>query len=278
MSLKITILCENCVGVPFKVIGEHGFACLIETGHASYLFDTGQGLGIINNSLILKKNLSEIDAIIISHGHYDHTGGLADVLQITGPKPVLAHPDIFMKRYWEKDGEVKFIGIPFSRAYLEALGAQFKFDTHLVEIDKNIYVTGEVPRTNEFEKGDANMYACNANNEIIKPDPIKDDLSLVLDTEKGLVVILGCAHAGMINILDYVVQTLNKDNIYAVIGGTHLGFSSEEQFQETLKVIDRYNIERIGVSHCTGLMKASLLHASLKERFFFGSVGTTIEI
>ena len=276
--MKITILCENSVGVPFGVIGEHGFACYIETAKGNYLFDTGQGFGIVQNSLILKKNLSKIDGIIISHGHYDHTGGLDKVLAITGKKNIYAHPDIFIKRFWEKENTSKFIGIPFRKSYLESIGANFKFNTDLVEIEKGLFLTGEIPRLNEFEKGDLNMYAIDKEQNKIKPDPIKDDLSLIIDTPKGLIIVLGCAHAGMINIINYAIEKLNKNKIYAIIGGTHLGFSSDIQFEETLNVIDKYKIELLGVSHCTGLPKASLLHSKLKNRFFFGSVGATLEI
>jgi 7,8-dihydropterin-6-yl-methyl-4-(beta-D-ribofuranosyl)aminobenzene 5'-phosphate synthase len=102
-------------------------------------------------------------------------------------------------------------------------------------------------------------------------------LSLIVDSSKGLILVLGCAHAGMINIIEYALAQTGRDRIYAIIGGTHLGFSSDEQFEETLRVIDRYQIERIGVSHCTGLSRAAMLHAQLGERFFFGSVGVTLE-
>ena len=111
----------------------------------------------------------------------------------------------------------------------------------------------------------------------VNPDPLLDDLSMIVETDRGLIVVLGCAHAGMINIINYAIEQLNNENIFAVIGGTHLGFSTDLQFDETLKVIDKYNIKHIGVSHCTGLEKGSLLHARLGERFFFGSVGAVLE-
>ena len=277
MKTKLTILCENSVGVPIGVIGEHGFACYVETEKGNYLFDTGQGFAIVQNAIALKKDLGAIEAIMISHGHYDHTGGLPAVLQIKGRVGVYGHPDIFVERIWSSEGKTRFIGIQHTRSYLETLGANLRVGTEMIEIGPAGFLTGEIPRKSEFEKGDANMIACLANGEKIQPDPLKDDLSLVIDSDKGLILVLGCAHAGMINIIEYAMEKMNRDKIHAILGGTHLGFSNEEQFDETLKVIDKYKIDFIGVSHCTGLLKASMLHAKLKERFFFGTVGSTLE-
>ncbi len=278
MKARFTILCENSVGVPFDVIGEHGFACFVETPEGNYLFDTGQGYGIVQNSMALDKDLRSVAAIMISHGHYDHTGGLPAVLKQKGPVDVFGHKDMFARRIWTKDETVRDIGIPFRRPYLESLGARFRLGTEMVQVGPGIYLTGEVPRKSAFEKGDANMTLIAEDGKQIQPDPLRDDLSLLADTDKGLVVVLGCAHAGMINILDYAIERLGKDRIFAVIGGTHLGFADSRQFEKTLEVIERYRIERVGVSHCTGLEKASRLHAKLGERFFFGSVGAVLEV
>ena len=277
MKPRITILCENSVGVPFDVIGEHGFSCFVETDKGNYLFDTGQGFAIIQNSLALKKDLRSIDAVMISHGHYDHTGGLPAVLKLKGPVDVYGHNDMFARRIWSKDGVTRDIGIPYRQNYLESLGARFKLGTEMVKIGSGVYLTGEIPRKSEFEKGDANMTLISDDGRQVHPDPLLDDLSMVVETDKGLIIVLGCAHAGMINIITYAINQLNNDRIFAVIGGTHLGFSTDRQFDETLKVIDQYNIERIGVSHCTGLEKASLMHARLGQRFFFGTVGAVLE-
>lgn len=278
MQARLTILCENSVGVPFDVIGEHGFSCFVETDSGNYLFDTGQGLAILQNSLALKKDLRSINAIMISHGHYDHTGGLPIVLKIKGPVDVYGHPHMFSRRVWAVNGVVRDIGIPYCRSYLESLGALFKLDTEMVKIGPNIYLTGEIPRKNAFEGSDPNMTFISDDGKQVHPDPLLDDLSMVVDTDKGLIIVLGCAHAGMINIIEYVINQLHNDRIFAVIGGTHLGFSTDRQFEETIKVIDKYKIDRIGVSHCTGLEKASQLQAHLGKRFFFGKVGSVLEV
>ncbi len=277
MQTKLTILCENSVGHPFGVVGEHGFACFIETQAGNVLFDTGQGIGICGNAAVLGKNLASIQAIAISHGHYDHTGGLPQVLEQTGPVPVYGHPDIFASRTWSDGTATRYIGMRHRREYLESLGAQFNLIRNPVEISDRVHLTGEIARNNDFEKPDPNMTLHPQGAVAVCPDPIADDLSLVVDSKKGLILVLGCAHAGMINIFDHVLETFHQDRIYAVVGGTHLGFAQPAQFDETLKALDRYGIERLGVSHCTGLEKAAELRARLGERFFFGCVGAQLE-
>ena len=278
MELRVTILCENSVIVPFGVVGEHGFAAFVETGSGNFLFDTGQGKGILQNSIILKKDLSTIKYLYISHGHYDHTLGIPQVLSQKSPLDIYAHPDIFVERFWIKDNmPPKFIGIPYKKSYLESLGANFKFEKDFSEIEKGIFSSGEIPMKTNFEKVDQTMKVLTDKGEYLQ-DELKDDFSMAIDTSKGLVILLGCAHAGMVNILNHFIEKTGKDKIYAVIGGTHLGFATPEQMENTLKVLDRYKIEKLGVSHCTGLANSALLFNILKDRFFFASVGAVMEI
>ena len=279
MKIKITVLCENLVG---KLVGsgEHGFSAFIEMDKGNYLFDTGSGSSIVPNSLILNKDLKSIRKIFLSHGHYDHTGGLSEVLKLKGKVDVHAHPHVFSDRiavFKEEDREIKrFIGIRYKKRYLESLGANFVFNRDFIEVDKGLFLTGEVPRQTNFEKADPRLFS-----EIdgkTTQDLFLDDQSLILDTEKGLILILGCAHAGMINIINHVINKTGKQTFYAIVGGTHLDFLTPEQLEESIKSLKRMEIGKIGVSHCTGMRAAFRLHQEFGDRFSYGCVGSVLEI
>lgn len=273
MECKLTVLCENSVAFPHGLMGEHGWAVHVDTGERRLLLDTGQGLGLLNNSRVLGVDLTRLDAIVISHGHYDHTSGLPDALAVSGPIDVYMHPDGFVDRYWFKDGQCREIGIRHKQGYLESLGARFKPVTEFTEIFPGIYLTGEVPKTSDFEPPDATMKLRGADGAWLQ-DAIRDDLSLIVDTDKGLTIVLGCAHAGLINILTHVKAHLPNRPIHMVIGGTHLGFADQRQFDATVAVLDRFGVERLGASHCTGLVNCARLHQMYGDRFFFAAAGT----
>lgn len=276
MDFKITILSENTVTPQVEALGEHGFSVFIEGERENVLFDTGQGLAIINNSMALNKNLRSIDKIVLSHGHKDHSGGLAKVLQIKGDVEVIGHPNVFKTRYrLKKDGKKKYVGLPFHRSYLEGLGARFNLIKEFTEISKDIYVTGEVPRKTPLEKGDPDLYA-EVDGKLV-PDPFEDDLSLVLDTKKGMVIVLGCAHSGVINIIEHIIGKKGNNRIRGIIGGTHLKGASSEQIEWTIKELEKYSIEMLGVSHCTGMDASLILSQKFKEKFLPCNVGTVIE-
>jgi 7,8-dihydropterin-6-yl-methyl-4-(beta-D-ribofuranosyl)aminobenzene 5'-phosphate synthase len=279
MKTKITVLCENLVG-RLVGVGEHGFSAFVETDRGDYLFDTGSGHSVVANSLVLKKDLRTIRRIFLSHGHYDHTGGLPEVLKLRGNVEVHAHLHLFLDRIAvlkEDDKEIKrFVGIPYKKAYLEFLGANFVLSKDFFEVEKGIFLTGEVPRKTPFEKPDPRLFS--EMDGKITQDIFLDDQSLILDTKKGLVVILGCAHSGMINILDHVIDKTGKEKFYAIMGGTHLDFLTPEQLEESIKSLKKMEIERIGISHCTGMRAAFRLHQEFGDRFFYGCVGSVLEL
>jgi 7,8-dihydropterin-6-yl-methyl-4-(beta-D-ribofuranosyl)aminobenzene 5'-phosphate synthase len=234
----------------------------------------------VPNSLTLNKDLKSIRKIFLSHGHYDHTGGLSEVLKLKGKVDVHAHPHVFLDRivvFKEEGREIKrFIGIHYKKSYLESLGAQFVFNTDFNEVEKGLFLTGEVPRQTNFEKRDPRLFS--EMDGSMTQDLFLDDQSLALDTEKGLILILGCAHAGMINIVNHVMHKTGKQKFYAIVGGTHLDFLTPEQLEESIKSLKRMEIGKIGVSHCTGMKAAFRLHQEFGDRFFYGCVGSVLEV
>ena len=278
MKTRITILCENLIGQRVG-LGEHGFSAFIETDRGDYLFDTGGGRSIVANSLTLDKDLRTARRIFLSHGHYDHTGGLSEVLKLRGNVDVHAHPHVFLDRtavLRENGKETKrFIGIPYKKRYLESLGANFILNTDFMEVEKGVFLTGEVPRKTPFEKPDPRLFRdINGKTE---PDVFLDDQSLIMESEKGLILVLGCAHSGVINIIHHVINKTGKQKFYAILGGTHLDFLIPEQLEESIKSLKKIDVERIGVSHCTGMRAACRLLQEFGDRYFYGYVGSVLE-
>jgi 7,8-dihydropterin-6-yl-methyl-4-(beta-D-ribofuranosyl)aminobenzene 5'-phosphate synthase len=276
MSTRITILCENSVGPISGTMGEHGFSALVEHDGETLLWDTGQGLTLLHNAQRMNKNLHQVRQVALSHGHYDHSGGLLPLLRSCGPKQVFGHPGIFTPRYRHKDtGESLALGMPYPRDYLEGQGAQFNLSDQPREILPNIWLTGQVPRTTVFESGDSGLYTDTCG---CKRDPFDDDQSLIISCDKGLVILLGCCHAGLINTLEHIAASTGRRDIYAVIGGTHLGFSSPHQLEQTIQHLAMWQIQKLAVSHCTGFSAACRLQQAFPTAFQNAQVGYCLSL
>lgn len=278
MSLQIDIICENTVGRPLDACGEHGFACLVSTASGCWLFDTGSGATLLGNLAALGHDPAAIDGVVLSHGHYDHCGGLLPLLQAIGPRPVYAHPGIFKERYWQGQHEQRNISIPHSAETLAAAGADFHFLPELTEVAPGLYFSGGIPRLNPFETGDPHLVERVDGAQDALPDEFPDDTALAIETEKGLVILLGCAHAGLVNTVEYFRRELRPARIHAIVGGTHLGPAGDDQFAATVDYLARLDFDRLGVSHCTGQLRAAQLHGKFPNKVFFANVGTTVKV
>jgi 7,8-dihydropterin-6-yl-methyl-4-(beta-D-ribofuranosyl)aminobenzene 5'-phosphate synthase len=276
MPGSLTILCENTVTRPGGLLGEHGFACLLETDQGRYLFDTGQGQTILDNARVLGKDLGSLDAIILSHGHSDHSGGLLQVLAATGPLPVYAHPAIFIPRCWAGRYERRANGCPFSPQELEGAGGRLTAVREFWELVPGVWLSGEVSRTCRFETGDPSLVVEDGPGKFV-PDAFADDLSLALRTPRGLLVVVGCAHAGLVNILCHFQRHTGDQRIFAVVGGTHLAPAGEEQFAATVEFLRQCGVERLGLSHCTGLARGGELARHFPGRVAFANVGFQLD-
>jgi 7,8-dihydropterin-6-yl-methyl-4-(beta-D-ribofuranosyl)aminobenzene 5'-phosphate synthase len=277
MKFRITILCENSVGPVSGTLGEHGFSALIEPSQGDpLLFDTGQGLTLLHNARRMNRDLSAVKSVVLSHGHYDHCGGLLPLLTEHGSKRILAHPGVFAPRFRLKDtGECYPIGMPHGREQLESGGGMFDLSAEYRELVTGIFLTGEVPRATTFEAGDQGLY-CDCTGQEIDSTP--DDQSLVIDTDKGLVVLMGCCHAGLVNTLEHVAYITGRRDIYAVIGGTHLGFCGGEQLETTIMNMKKWGIRKVAASHCTGFAASARLSREMPKEFQMATVGYTLEV
>lgn len=272
--MRVTVLVENTVGRALPISGEHGLSLWVEHDRHKLLFDTGQRGAVVTNAAFLRVDLKEAEAIVLSHGHSDHTGGLRSVLEFTGRKPVYAHPDIFTAHRVSSPSD-RFVGIPFARDELQNAGAEFVWVTEPFEIFPGLWLSGEVPRRTPFEKGDPRMYIYQAEKQV--PDPLADDLSLYASTSEGLVVLLGCAHAGVVNIVKHAQFVTGVEKVAAVIGGTHLGPADPVQLDETLSYLKDLNLKLLAANHCTGQQVAARLAGVFGERFHFAAAGDTLE-
>jgi 7,8-dihydropterin-6-yl-methyl-4-(beta-D-ribofuranosyl)aminobenzene 5'-phosphate synthase len=278
MNLSITTLSENTAGTP-NMLAEWGLSILVETDEVNVLLDTGQSVSTSYNASVYGVDLSKVDRIVISHGHFDHTGGLESVLrQMRKEVEVIGHPDIWAAKYARGRGETKrYIGIPFQRQELESLGARFNLSREPVKITDNIMTTGEVPMVTEFEEIEENRFFVKEDSGW-RPDEILDDLSLIIKTEQGLVVLLGCAHHGIINTLYHAQKITGVKQIHMVVGGCHLIGASPERVMQTIAALNELGVQRVGVSHCTGMPASSMIAQALGERFFFNNTGNRINL
>ena len=276
MEIKITTLSENSANRG-GFISEWGLSILIDTGDLRILMDTGASFSAVHNAQLLNIDLSSIDKIVISHGHYDHTGGIREVLMRAGAKDIIGHPDIFSPKYGKsKDEPEHYIGMPFTPEILESLGANFILSKEPVNISSNIMTTGEIPLSTAYEEVDSDLFV--RQGKEIRQDPLADDLALVINSDFGLVIILGCAHRGIVNTIRQAQHLTGTELVYAVIGGTHLLKASEERLEQTVSDLKGFGIQMLGASHCTGFKAAKRLAQEFPDAFFLNNAGTSFSL
>ncbi|MDD5311945.1 MAG: MBL fold metallo-hydrolase [Dehalococcoidia bacterium] len=275
MEIKITTLSENTANHGF--LGEWGLSMLVEADGKKILVDTGMGTSATHNADILGIDLAEIDCIVLSHGHIDHTGGLGHVLKRRKETEIIGHPDIWISRYARRSpANVQFIGMPFTQEELEASGARFKFSREPVAITNHIITSGEIEMLTDYETIDDNLLIKESGT--FQPDRLADDLSLIINAEYGLVVILGCGHRGLVNTIGQAQKLTGNKRVYAVIGGAHLKYASEERIEKTIADLKKIGVHKLGASHCTGFAASARLAQEFPESFFLNNAGTRLTL
>jgi 7,8-dihydropterin-6-yl-methyl-4-(beta-D-ribofuranosyl)aminobenzene 5'-phosphate synthase len=239
--------------------------------------DTGPGISAAYNAELLGIDLSAIDDIVLSHGHADHTGGLREILKKCKGASVICHPDLWSaKHVGFGPDNYRSISAPFSRDELEASVTRLIISREPVSITEHITTTGEIQMVTDYEQIDGNLFIKDQGS--MAPDALADDLALVINADFGLVVILGCAHRGMINTLRQAQKITGKNNVHAVIGGTHLIFANEERIERTIADLKEIGIKKLGVSHCTGFGASARLAQEFPGIFFLNNAGTRLTL
>lgn len=273
MSVIIETIVENSAG--YGYLGEWGLSLLVTTDELKVLFDTGMGKTIAHNADRLGVRFEDINAIVLSHGHIDHTGGLGRVLSRSGPKPVFAHPGVWDRKLSVRsDRKGKDISMPFSRDDLEGMGAMFTEVTRPMNLSPRIVLSGEVPMGTDFERVDRGLYLDSEDGRV--EDTMADELALAVKTSRGLVIVLGCAHRGVINTIRHFQTFIGEERIHAVIGGLHLGHASDKRIDRTVDELKSIGITTVASTHCTGLRASAKLYLAFGDKFKENHAGSRI--
>ncbi len=272
-TIVITTLVENSVTAR-GLMAEHGLAFHIQAGPHSLLFDTGQSSLVVDNSRKLGLPLEKVEAIALSHGHNDHTGGLSALREAAPRARLFLHPAGLSPKFSAgAGGAVHPIGMdPANAEAIRGAADAVVWTAKPTEVLAGISVTGEIPRQNDFEDTGGRFYldsACTC------PDPLLDDQALFFDTNDGIVVLLGCGHAGVVNTLEYIGSLTGSRPIHALMGGMHLLVASPARIEKTMAAFARLSIQRLAPAHCTGMLALAQLWTAFSGRCFSCAVGAT---
>jgi 7,8-dihydropterin-6-yl-methyl-4-(beta-D-ribofuranosyl)aminobenzene 5'-phosphate synthase len=284
-SLKITVLAEDSVQYESPLLGQHGISFLLEASRKDLcirvLVDVGQNpSALLHNMGLLGIQPSAIDALFLTHCHYDHTQGTVEVLKAIGKKgfPVVAHPDTF-RPHFVKDPCLRHVGVmpEDSRPKIEEAGGLLFLTTDPFPFVPGLLTTGEVRRQTDFEEVGLALFTLAEGRTV--QDSMKDDISVVGQVrDKGLVIVTGCSHAGIVNIVKHSVELTGEKRVAAILGGFHLLSASEERIWKTAEALSQFDTGMISAGHCTGFRAQVALYQAFAGRFKPLQTGMVFEI
>lgn len=251
MSIKITTIIENEKKENSNLENEFGLSLYIEDEEIKLLLDTGKTGLFLKNADLLNINLKDLNHLVLSHSHFDHTGGVKALIEnVTENFNLYINPNFFNKKYKTVDNIETFIGNDFDKNYL------LNKDVNIIELNKDtlklskrITLFTNFKNVTSFEPANSRYILKENNTNII--DPMEDEVVIGIDTSKGYLIICGCSHIGIANIVEKIKKETHK-KIYGIIGGLHLSRASQERIDKTIEYIKENNIEFLGTSHCTG--------------------------
>lgn len=270
-EVKITILSENTTGRQ-DLSAEYGLSVWIEADGTYILFDTGSAGAFASNAGKLGIDLSGAAHLVLSHGHFDHTGGIPLVFNHAPRVLVHLHPDAMKPKYFfGGSGQALYIGMPEpSGQALEEKSSQCVYQADVSRLSEHVFITGRVPRTTAFEKI-VEPFCLDAEGSI--PDSMKDDQALWIETPEGLIIVLGCAHAGAVNTVEHIREKSGIGDVRAVIGGMHLMSSDRLTIAKTADAVGSWSPGLLSPNHCTGDAACSFFQKRFSGIYQHGRAG-----
>ncbi|EET85476.1 beta-lactamase domain protein, partial [Clostridium carboxidivorans P7] len=283
-----TTLIENTEDESKNLKYEHGLSMFIQMDNCNILFDTGKSGDFIENAEKLDVDIKTTDVLVLSHAHYDHCGGVKRLLENYDIKPKLIISEHFFEKsnkYHYSDGKLKidfsngvgykYIGINFDEQYIKSKKVPINFvKDDLLKINDNAFVISNFNRHYSFEKINENMKI--KINDKYEIDNFEDEIALCLKTEKGLIVILGCAHPGFLNMINTITEKTGE-KVIGIIGGTHLIEADDERIEKSIKYLNSLDINILGLSHCTGEKAVKMFNEECKGSFI-NRTGTVLDL
>jgi len=265
--MRITLVVDNLARNGFQQ--EHGLSILVESGKDAVLFDTGQTGGVLRDNLErVSVNPDSISAIVLSHGHYDHTGGLRQAMGLALNAKCYAHPFCFNAKYAKADGELRYTGIPPNATVSKKVVVYNKTPVGILH---GVVISGEIPIRKPVDIAQSRFVV--EGDSGLKPDDFVDEQCLIVRGNSGVAVLLGCAHRGVENNLLAAMEIAGTEHIKLVVGGLHLGHADDERLKAVADFLAAADIETIACCHCTGDQAIRYLENRLQSRIIQAQAG-----
>ncbi|GAF02898.1 ComEC family competence protein [Saccharicrinis fermentans DSM 9555 = JCM 21142] len=268
--MEITILMDNEKN-DLVYRSEHGLSMLIEWNGTTVLFDTGKSDAFMQNAKLLGKDLTKVDYVVLSHGHYDHTGGLEAFLIFNKKAKIILKKEALDERWSVSQGYNRKIGFPLRKRF-EQLNERYMFVDETQEIVPGLIVFTDIAKQAGHTFTDSYLFV--QQNHTLVPDTFKDELFMAAVHNDKLTVFTGCAHNGVENMIRTAIEYTGIKKVEFVVGGTHLNRASEQQVKRTIMELGKFDIEKAAFNHCSGLQNIPRMAASLRGDIEYGYAGT----
>lgn len=269
--MEITILIDNLKN-DRVYRSEHGLSILVEFNDTTILFDTGKTDAFIQNAKVLGKDLTKVDYVILSHSHYDHTGGLESFLELNKTAQVILKKEVLNERWSISHGYNRRIGFPLIKRFNQK-NQRYKFIETTEEIEAGILIHPQINKKSTHSFTDSYLFV--QKGKQLVQDSFDDELFMTITLDKKLIVFTGCAHNGVENMLKTVVDHTKIEEIEFVVGGTHLNRGSQQQLENTISELKKFDIKKAAFNHCSGIQNIPVMNEKLSGHIEYAYGGNS---